>query len=355
MNNLIKDVVSNYKNRKMSLGLYDEKDENNFGAEVIAGDVTRADLTDQEFQTFQPYLMNQLDTDFCVGAGKAYFKQATEKMHMSFAGAFAMGARALGYIPEWGISILQVMKGAVTFGTPEEDKWNYEPYSLLKPLKSGRNYFANWKNMPQETLDNAANHKDQTYFQINILPNWDQFDTFRAYLNKFKDKRIVIQTGVDAHNVTLIGQKVINGEIKIFGPDSYGNKSINYRIGKSTDGYRYFSRSEVNQLFTGYIAFDLPRPLAELLVQYNGKAIKLADNKDCYLVTGGKKRSLVNEAVAWANNTLLFNPNYVFEVAKEEFDLIPTGEPMKFDEGQNWQIVQRVLEKLNRLDLINEQ
>ncbi|MFA4833568.1 MAG: hypothetical protein WC619_01825 [Patescibacteria group bacterium] len=351
---MLKELISNYKNRKMSLGLYDEVDERNFGAEVIAGNVTKADLTDQEFQTFQPVLMDQLDTDFCVGAGKAYFKQATERVIMSFAGAFAMGARALGYVPEWGISILQVMKGACGFGVPEEDKWKYEAYSILKPLKSGRNYFANWKNMPQDTLDNAAKHKDQSFFQINLLSGWDQFDTFRAYLNKFKDKRIVIQTGVDDHNITLIGQKVINGVIKLFGPDSYGTQSINYRIGKSIDGFRYFSRTEANQLFTGYIAFDMPRALAELLNLYNNKAIKLKDNPECFLVKNGEKHSLVNETIAWAHNTLLFDPNYVSEISQEDFDKIPTGEPAKFKDGQNWQIVRRILEKLNKLDLINE-
>jgi hypothetical protein len=104
---------------------------------------------------------------------------------------------------------------------------------------------------------------------------FDQFDTFRGYLNRLRPHRIAIQTGVDAHAVTLIGQAYRNGELCLFGPDSYGKSTTAYRIGQSVDGLRYFNRWEVSQLYEGYIAIDMPRATAELLNRYDGKAIKV--------------------------------------------------------------------------------
>ena len=346
--NFIKNLISEIKTRLLKNKMpacIDEIDERDFGAKAIAGSPTKADLVDIDFQNIDPEWIDQLDTDFCVGAGKAYFKEATEKKKMSFAGAFAMGCKAKGYVPNWGISILAVMKGAASFGVPEEDKWKYKIWTPLSPNTSGRNYFANWRNMPQDVLDNAAEHKDASYFRIEYPYGWDIFDTFRAYLYKFKDKQAVIQTGVDEHNVTLIGQETQDGELKLKSIDSYGGQSINYRIGKAINGYRYFSRSEANQLFNGYMAFDIPRALAELLVEYNGKAIKTKDNAKCYLVKDGKKHYLAEEKIAWSNNCLLDEPYNVYEITKEDLSRIPDGEPAKFEDGKYYPIVRRIIEK----------
>ena len=328
-------------------GLYDERDERNFGARVIAGEITEDDLTDEEFRTCELELQHQGASDFCVGYGKAYGKQATEGRLMSGPGAFAMGARAMGYIPDWGISILQVMKGAVKFGVPEYRLW---------PLTGNRNHDANWENMSQTVLANAELHKDKSFFEIWGIMEMHRFDQIRAYLNKFRDEKIVIQTGVDGHNVTLNGQAKHpeTGELCLVGPDSYGNWNYNYRYGKCINGYRYFNRHDAMYLFVPYFSFDMPRELAELLNTYDGKAVKLQSEPHCYLVKNGQKHLLKNEATAWSHNTLLFGENFVFVLTQEEFDLIPVGKPASFGEGANHEIVRRILEKTGRADLINE-
>lgn len=343
--NILKKLFTYYILRRPIPGLYDETDSRNFGAKYIAGAVTKNDLVDGDFQTCRVDLIHQKFSDFCVGCGKAYDKQASEGMKMSWAGAFALGCKAQGFISDYGISILQVMKGAVKFGVPEIDKW---------PYTGNRAHDADWTQMPKDVLDNAYLHRDASFFEIEPQIGFDQFDLFRGYLNKFKDRKVVIQTGVDNHNVTLIGQVEHNGELCLFGPDSYGTHTCAYRIGKCVNGYRYFPRNEANQLFRGYMSFDMPRSLAELLVKYTGKAIKLEDNNDCYLVKDGKKQLLRNEAIAWAHNTLLFGENYVFVLTPEEFNQIPTTIPVKFEDGANHEIIQRILEKLGKLDLINE-
>lgn len=328
-------------------GLFEAVDSRNFGAKVIAGAVTIDDLTRKDFNVFLPdVLINQSTSDFCVGASNAYRKQATEGLPMSWAGAFAMAMRSQGYVSSWGTSILEMMKGCQKYGIPENRFW---------PWTGNRDYCADWKNMSQLVLDNAVKHRDGSFFQIEPMSGWDKFDIFRAYLWKLKDRKIAVQTGADAHAITLVGQVTMDGEIHLFGPDSYGINAPNYGFGRTIDGYRYFTRQEVNQMFTGYIGLDMPRSLAELLVRYDGKAIKKASVNDCYLVKDGQKHFLKNEAIAWSHNTLLFGEDYVFALTEEEFEEIPMGEQATFDSGSNRAIILRILEKVGKTDLINEE
>jgi hypothetical protein len=201
--------------------------------------------------------------------------------------------------------------------------------------------------MPQVVLNNALTHRDGSYFEANRPIGWDRFDCFNAWLNKFKDKSLVIQTGTDGHNVSAEGFDFHprTGEWCLTTLDSYGTENNNgYRIGESINGVRYFNRKECNQLPTGYFAFDLSRTLAELLNLYNEKAVKVAGKPDCFIVRNGQRHSLVNEWVAMANNCLLFEPYNVTEITEDEMNTIPLGEPTKFKDGKNWQIVQRIME-----------
>lgn len=350
MNNLFLKLIQffNYWRVKEKGGLYEEHDPATFGAKVLRGSVVKSDLTDEEFSVLNPTLIHQLDSDFCVGGSRNYGAQATEKdtePAYSYAFAFAV-SKFWGDINAFGTSILAMCKGAVEYGICVRSLWNYQ--------KNKRNYYANPQNIPPEAYNNAAKHKAGSYFKIEGQSGWDNFDLFRAYLNKFRDKKCVIHTGVDAHAITLIGQKKINGELKLYGPDSYGEDSIGYRVGKSVNGFRYFNRWEADQLMGAYILVDMPRDLAELLASYDGKAIKVDKKADCYLVKGGEKHLLKSEPIAWSHNTLLFDPDFVSVLSQEDFDKIPVGEPANFKSGKNWQIVQRILEKTNNLKLLED-
>lgn len=328
-------------NKKINIkGCWDEIDERNFGAECIAGQVTENDLTDKNFKTVNfDDLIDQDITDFCVACSGAYAKEATEGKKMSWAGLYALSCKVLGYIPSFGMSILAMMKARVKYGIPEEQ---YYPYIKSKY----KNNLANWRNLTKEALDNAYRHKDSSYFQIKVPNGMSKFDAFRGYLNKLKDKKVVINTGADSHAISLCGQKTINGELRIGGPDSYGNDNkIDYRLGVERNGWRWFNKHEVSQFFNGYIGNDMPREIAELLNEYNEKAVKTSDSNACYYIKGGKKHKLNNEAIAWAFNTLLFHPNNVYVITEEEMNLIPEGEPMKYKDGPMHEVVQRILEK----------
>lgn len=328
-------------------GLNDDvTDERTFGAEVIAGRVERSDIQDRDFFTIEPMRrIDQKSSDFCVGCSKCYGKEATEGVKMSWAGAYAMGCRALGRIPNFGISLLHVFLGAVRYGVPEERLW---------PYTGKKSHDADYKNMSQEVLDNAMEHRDGSFFIIKEQEGWDRYDLFRAYLWKLRDRKIVIVTGADNHSITIFGQVKAGNEFEIVSVDSYGKKEMRYRLGRYVDGFRYFNRREVNQMFRGYIGIDMKRSLAELLVLYNGKAVKTQDSGECYLIKDGEKHHLMNEAIAWSHNTLLFGDKYVSTISKDEFEEIPTGEPSTFEGGENRDIILRILEKLNRTDLIKE-
>ena len=334
--NYLKKLIEWIKFGKKKFYLYDEKDERNFGSDVIYTP-TREDIVEKSFIVFDPTPQDQKDSDFCVGYSGAYASEATEGEPMSGAFLFSMAKRLSGTYIGFGTSVLQSCKAKQKYGVCKKSLWDY--------VNGKRNFFANWNNIPQEAINDAAEHKSKAYFELIIPRGWDIFDAIRAYLWHFRNEKILIQSGRDGHACTLTGY---DQETKrLVGRDSYGLRTYD-------EGIRYFDRSDANGLFTPYFSIDMDRGIAEILVQYNTKAIKLKDNNDCYLIKDGKKLLLRNEAIAWSHNTLLFNPDFVYEITKEDFDMIPTGEPAKFEDGKNWQVVQRILEKSGKLNLISE-
>lgn len=309
-------------------GFRDEVDERNFGAEVLAGQVTKEDIPKDDFIVFDPILKDQKDSDFCTDYSLSYAREATEGVQLSPCFNFAQVKNEDGDL-SWGSSPLKMCKSAVKAGIPEIEYYDYKE-------RGKRDYYATWKNVPEEAKKNAELHKAQSYFQINPPIGWDKYDTILAYLNKFRNQKLLVLTGVDAHAVTAIGKK---GNW-IVCKDSYDRTNINYRIGFYNKGYRYFTRDEANQLFTGYMITDMPRNLAELLVKYNDKAVKVKDNPDVYLVKEGKKCLLKNEYYAWSYDIKLWEDVNV--ILKDDFDFIPTGEPLKIDGGKNWKIMMEI-------------
>jgi len=315
--------------------LVDEIDERNFGSDAVYKPV-REDLVNQDFIVYDPIPQDQYDSDFCAGYSGAYAAEATEGMQLAGAFMFALAKKVAGSINGFGTSILQICKARYNFGVCRKELYDYKP--------GWRDWFANWNNITPEAYKDAYSHRSKAYFQLIVPYGWDLYDAIRAYLWHFKDQKVLIQTGRDAHAATIIGYSVSRG---LIGRDSYGARTYE-------EGLRYFNRKFANGLFTPYFSLDMERELAELLVEYNGKAVKVKDQKDCYLIQDGEKRLLSNEAVAWSVGVLLFSPDNVYEIPQTDLDKIPLGSPVSFDEGKNFPIIQRVLEKLDRLDILSE-
>jgi len=329
---------------------FDEKDERNFGASA-AIEITKADLVNKSFVVFDPTDIDQTDCDFCVGCSGSYGSEATEKRVGAFAYLFAMAKKLVGEYASWGISILSMCKARVTYGICKKELWDYQT--------GRRNYFANWNNIPTAAHADAAQHKGASFWEVDTPLTWSRFDAIRAYLWKLKDQKILVHTGNNGHAITVIGYIANSTDSDLMAKfpkitqiamhsgytdvlvckDSYGDRTYQ-------EGYRFITRAEARTLFTPYVILDIERSLAELLVAYNNKAIKLEGNADCYLVKNGQKRLLNNEAIAWANGITFMPEADICTLAEDEFNRIPIGKPMEFYEGAYNKFVIRILEKL---------
>ena len=318
---------------------FDEVRVGNFGAHIIAGEATRGDIPNYSFVVYDPEQRDQIDSDLCVSFGLAMLSEQTEGSKMSGCYNFAEYKRIYKRpLDELGADIFGVLMTRSKVGIPEAKLWDYTQGNK-------RNYYANAVNIPKNVHDNAKLHMGKSAFQIYQPFGWDKFDTARAYLNKL---RVLLSTGADGHNIEVIGylkagdnfkdikalKKPLDirfNEDKIFSKDSYDRPDniMNYRLGVYRNGYRFFSRKEVNQFFNLYTLCDMPRELAELLNNYNNKAIKGTSEK-VYLVKNGKKYWIPNEETAWAYDIYMYSVN---SLTDEELNKIPEGEQLRFEDA----------------------
>jgi len=98
------------------------------------------------------------------------------------------------------------------------------------------------------------------------------------------------------------------------------------------------------------IVLDIERELAEILVTYANKVVKLDTNKDCYLIKDGEKHLIPDEKTAWSRGFLLapYDSGKLVEIiTRKELNKIPVGSPVKFEGGKNEWIIRRIAEKFN--------
>jgi len=328
-------IYNYWKYGSKKKGLVDLTDDKNFGSRALYKP-TKEDLQEamkETFIVFNPKKLDQLDNDNCVGYGGAYEADATEDFEGksgqgSGAFVFANAKRWSGQsIHSFGTSLLAGCMARVKYGICDKELYEYK--------KGWRNWFANYHNISEEAYKNGAKHKASSAWQINVPWGITKFEAIVPTLFHFRAKKVLIGTGNNAHRITVIGyDKPRDCLICV---DTYGERTYN-------KGMRYVSRTEARTLFTSYFVIDIERSLAEILVKYNDKAIKLKNKPECYLVRNGEKHRIPNEPTAWSFNTLLFSPNFVYEVEKEEYDKIPSGESVNFKKGKNWEIVKRFFE-----------
>jgi len=339
MKKLLKQILDYLNYGKKKYGLTNATDDRNFGSHTIYKP-SKEDLveaTKETFVVFNPKKVDQLDNDFCIGEGGAYEADATE----DFDGASEQGSGAYVFAgaKKWsranylsfGTSLLAGGMARVKYGICDRELWNYK--------RGKRNYFANWNNIPQEAHDNAANHKACVLYELSIPWKWTKFNAIVSTLYHFRDEKVLIGTGNNIHRITVIGYDKRRDSLICV--DTYGERTYE-------KGIRYVGRDEARTLFTSYFVIDLTRELAELLVAYDSKTIKIKDNNDCYLVKNGHKHLLPDEKIAWSHGCLLapYNGDKLVEVMEEkEFDNIPTGDDMIFEGGKNEWIIRRIIEK----------
>ncbi|MBU1067794.1 hypothetical protein KKE60_08410, partial [Patescibacteria group bacterium] len=326
-------------------------DDRNFGSQNFAGVITRDDLPDSSFVVYDPVLIDQKDTLFCVGFSGRMCRDATEEIITSGSMAFSLAKKRDGSTTQGnGTSPLKVAKVLVESGICKNE---------LYPLTGNGqgNYLANWHNIPEEAWSDALKHKGGSYFEVNIPWRMSKFEGMVAHLNKFKNQKLLIMTGADGHAITPIGylkagdnfKDILNlerpfnkifSEDRLISKDSYDRSSMNYSLGYYKNGYRFFTVNEVSYFFTGYMITDIPRELAEILNRFTGKLIK-SDGEDIFLVKDGKRWLFESEEALWSHNYYLTQG--IEYLTPSEINLIPNGEKLTVENGINKELINEIV------------
>lgn len=341
---MIKKIIEWFKFRRRDKGLVDLTDDKNLGSRALYKPI-KEDLKEamkKTFIVFNPKKLDQLDSDFCVGGGGEYEADATEDFdgeseQGSFAFIFANAKRWSGKsIYTFGTSLLAGCMARVKWGVCNKELYNYKKWH--------RNWFANWRNISAEAYKNAEKHKAKSAWELNVPWGMTKFEAITATLYHFRAKKVLIGTGNNAHRITVIGyDKPRDCLICV---DTYGERTYN-------KGIRYIGRIEARTLFTSYFVIDIERSLAEILVKYNEKVVKLVNNPVCYLVKNGAKHLIPNETIAHSHGFLLApdkNAKLTEIITQKDLNKIPCGKNLKFEGGKNEWIVRRIYE-LNKLEL----
>ena len=338
---LIKKLTDFFRYGKKRDGLVDLHDDKNFGSRAVYTP-DKKDLEQalkQTFIVFNPKLLDQYDSDFCVGFGSAYEADATE----SFDGESEQGSGAYVFatakkwsrasIVAFGTSLLAGAMARVVYGICNKELFDYK--------KGRRNWFANFNNISLEAHVDAKKHKAGSAWQLNVPWGWTKFDAIVATLWHFKDKKVLIGTGSRSHRITVGGYDKKRNSLICF--DTYGQRT-------HEKGTRFINGTEARTLFTSYFVLDIERELAEILVTYANKVVKLDTNKDCYLIKDGEKHLIPDEKTAWSRGFLLapYDSGKLVEIiTRKELNKIPVGSPVKFEGGKNEWIIRRIAEKFN--------
>lgn len=341
---MFKKILDWFKYGNKKDGLIDYTDDRNFGSQAVYTP-TKADLkeaTKETFIVFDPKPIDQLDSDHCVGEGCAYEADATE----DFDGESGQGSGSFIFAcaKKWSGASISAFGTTLLAGCMARVKWGICNKEQFEYKRGWRNWFSTFSNIPMEAFQTAEEHKAGSAWQLSVPWGWTKFDAIVATLYHFREKKVLIGSGMNAHRYTYIGYD--KGRDCLIRRDTYGTRTL-------TRGLGFTTREQARGLFTAYFVLDIERDLASILVEYDRKVVKTENNPDCYVILNGKKRSLVDEETAWAWEHLL-SPNDSAKlttiITKEELDKIPLGEPLKFAEGKNSWIVRRIYEK-NKIEL----
>lgn len=326
------------------------QDENDFKLGDLG--ITPKPLHNDDFIVGEVEILDQKKSSQCVGFGTALTKQHHEKEKLSPTGLYSIMKNLIDKNNGWGSRLDSGMKCLVKYGCPEHKDF---PYDASK----SRSFILDKRYIIPLKLS-AKEHKSRTYFQVYPVPGMSPFNAIRSAMitynervntgirwNRSYDKLFTDHSGIMpdptgkwayGHDIVVVGQKTTNNVLRLAFANSYGK-----RFGD--DGLFYMTEAQVNRQlnYGGLISLDIERSLAELLMTYKDKAIKAEDNVDVYLVKDGKKCLFKNEYYCWAWNIKLWED--IIEIPKEELDNIPTGEPLKLEDGSHWKIMRELATK----------
>jgi len=237
---------------------------------------------------------NQGNKPSCVGhaVGKQKSKQETnergELIDLSKMFLYSLCKREQNF-SGWGTNVPLAMKMSAKYGVPL-DSTVPEDTTLPEDV-----YIRVCDNVSQDVYVEAAEYRSETYWYIypgdwarivrtaynERIPLVTTNMWYKSYNRTEKDGRLPLPSGgaVGGHAFVFSEKETVDGRVRWWFDNSFGKN-----WGK--DGRFYIWEDELEQygLGTFFIIVDIPHNVADILVKYQGKVIKNANDPRCYFV-----------------------------------------------------------------------
>lgn len=219
-------------------------------------------------------ILNQLDLDFCTAFATSELQKAIWGTDFDPFYQFAKIKQVRGEYTSYGANLRDAANAVIKYGSLPIQ---YAPYThdIGNKNDESRDFLANWKNYP-DTLDIfAKKDADVGYFTIDGA--YDVFDNIRSAMQIHIQERRAISFGLfwhdewteapggiipdimpndsqgGGHNIAIIGQKTINGELYLVLQQSWGDTAGDH-------GLYYFPRNIIDlSAREGYGAYMFSR------------------------------------------------------------------------------------------------
>jgi len=234
-----------------------------------------------EFE-IKPYdILDQGGSDFCSAATRAGQKAITEDKMPFYPALFAISKEISGDPDEWGQDMRNAFKASIKSAPLTETA----PETLKKALRSNDwVYLRDIAHYPPEYIESGKKYADGSFFKV-VSPFYDEFDTAKAALWKWRDEKRTIAIGV-VFAWSLQTEKLEGTEDGGFGHMMYVNGwnkdgliVVNsYGRDAGVDGKHIISRETINHFAKRYgmmMGVDMPKEKAKYCVEHK---IKESDN-----------------------------------------------------------------------------
>ena len=193
----------------------------------------------------------------------------------------------------WGTNVPLALKMLTKYGIPLNST---VPENVNLPESE---YIRICDNVSEEVYKEAEKFKAKSFWFI-YAGDWERIiragytekiplvtttEWYRSYNQPEADGRLPFPSGgvVSGHAFVYSGKETVNNRVRLWFDNSWGKN-----WGKDGRFYIWLDEIEKYNLGTFFIVVDIEREVADILIKYQGKVIKNADNPACYLVD--KKR-----------------------------------------------------------------
>jgi hypothetical protein len=225
-----------------------------------------------EFEIPPFEVIDQKGNDFCAAASVAGQNMIMNKKRVFYPALFAISKTLSKDLKAWGQD-LHTMERAALISVP---LWEDMPdYIIEKYVEQDWDYLRDINNYPEDMIEKGKKNANGSFFKV-WHPKYDDYDTARAALWKFRDKEQTIVFGVIFS--WLLDEEFLKGtKLEGFGHAMLKNGFsvteegliITNSYGKSAgkNGQHILARETINffaKKFGMYMAVDMPKEEAKI-------------------------------------------------------------------------------------------